>query len=149
MIFNLSVDDYENREHYSIENVSIEMAHFVKPTELPNFMAVWESLSEENQETHELLYPLKSTPSLTAAVLKILSSLGMAACEDSGNPSSSKTKHTLFASGMVNILASDPLTPVLAICYLIFDPEEGVGIRVEIKSIDLELSQCLMHGLCH
>eukprot|EP00053_Salpingoeca_punica_P013887 m.126017 g.126017 ORF g.126017 m.126017 type:complete len:874 (-) comp16328_c0_seq3:294-2915(-) len=114
-------------DSYQLEDVELALADLMQPVDKPNFGSAWEAMAEacEREDT----FALTSMENITDAVNKIVSFLGMAACEKSNKVNVDRSSHTLLLGG-VFVGGHE----VLARARLAFD--QGVNLQLTVRSAD-------------
>jgi len=119
-------------DEYNLEELEVASADYVKKTSVADFREAWESIGPDAEvvETFSLSYA-----SIKAALDAIVEFLGMQVAENSGNPGDG-TRTTVLLSGV--FLGG---VPVFAIVNLRTESAKNVGMRLTVRSQDIQISQ--------
>jgi len=119
-------------DEYNLEELELASADYVKKVPVADFREAWESMGPgcEVVETFSLSYN-----SLKSALDAIVDFLGMQVCENTGS-SGDSTRQTVLLSGV--FLGG---VQVFAIVNLRTESAKNVGMRLTVRSTDLQISQ--------
>merc|ERR1719181_1999907 len=119
-------------DEYNLEELELASADYVKKVPVADFREAWESMGPgcEVVETFSLSYN-----SLKSALDAIVDFLGMQVCENTGS-SGDSTRQTVLLSGV--FLGG---VQVFAIVNLRTESAKNVGMRLTVRSTDMQISQ--------
>ena len=118
---------------YPLEELELLAADFVKPVAVVEFKEAWNTIGADCEvvETFSLSYN-----SIKQAMDAVIDFLGMQACENSANPAEGCRTHTVMLSGV--FLGG---VQVFAIVNLRTESAKNVGMRLTVRSTDMQISQ--------
>jgi len=124
-------DDTGYDDEYNLEDLELAAADFMRRVPVVDFRTAWETMGNgaEVVETFSLSYS-----TLKAAMDAVVEFLGMQVCENSGQPESSRAIVTLSGVFLGGV-------QVFSIVNLRTDSPTHVGMRLTVRSADLEISQ--------
>jgi len=119
-------------DEYNLEELELASADYVKKVPVADFREAWESMGPgcEVVETFSLSYN-----SLKSALDAIVDFLGMQVCENTGS-SGDSSRQTVLLSGV--FLGG---VQVFAIVNLRTESAKNVGMRLTVRSTDMQISQ--------
>lgn len=124
-------------DEYQLEDVEVTATDYIAPQGVSNFKRSWDELTE-NEATDD--YGLGQRDTLQSAVVSVLESLNMAACEGSDAVPPNARSHTLLCAGSVMGLA------VCASVKLGMDAGRNVAMKLTVRAEDEALC-ALVHEL--
>jgi len=120
-------------DEYNLEELELASADYVKKVPVADFREAWESIGPDCEvvETFSLSYS-----SIKSALDAIIDFLGMQVCDNSGNTQADATRTTVLLSGV--FLGG---VQVFAIVNLRTESAKNVGMRLTVRSTDMQISQ--------
>jgi coatomer protein complex subunit gamma len=126
-------DEMGYDDEYNLEELEIAAADFMKRIPVADFREAWDTIGNgcEVVETFSLTYN-----SIKQAMDAVTDFLGMQICENTGAPAEGARTHTVLLSGL--FLGG---MQVFAIVNLRTDSTKNVGMRLTVRSTDVQISQ--------
>lgn len=126
-------------DEYCLEELEISSADYMKRVPVVDFREAWDTIGNscEVVETFSLSYS-----ALKVAMDAVIDFLGMHICENTGNPAEAARTHTVLLSGI--FLGG---MNVFAIVNLRVDSPKSVGMRLTVRSTDMQTSQFVANSV--
>jgi coatomer protein complex subunit gamma len=128
-------DVVANSDQYELEDIEVNLADYMRGTNVTNFEESWEQLGSENEAVET--FNLASAKSLQDAVDEIINFFGMSPLDKTETVPQKRTKHILYLSG--TFVGGER---VLARVRMKGTPN-GVGVELTVRSASRHLSQYL------
>lgn len=123
-------------EEYPVNDVEVSPADFVQRVPVGDFRAAWEAMGADNEMMESFGLSFKN---LTEAMSALLETLGLAACEGTGNVKPGTPKHAAYLAG--TFLGG---VKVLGRMQLSLEGENNCILKLAIRSEDAGVTQALM-----
>jgi len=139
-----NVDDSGFADEEKLDNVEFGISCYVKPTNVYNFLAAWDS--EEYSQKSTVTFKKSTTNNLTQATKELVSFFGLTPCDNSDKVPSGATKHILYLSGTHVDYPGDSLGAGINIICRVrmrFVADQGVLIELVVCSKIMALSSAI------
>jgi coatomer protein complex subunit gamma len=120
-------------DEYTLEDVSIELADYIKPLVVSNFKKAWDEYEEASEQVNE--YSLERNNNIQGIVETVMQAINLRACEGTEIVPTNARSHTTLLSGK---FIGDK--PVLVRLSMGVDASEEITMKVSVRGQNVQMT---------